>query len=505
MQSIDKKIIHILSQDKDNACLALIGKWGIGKTYLWKESIEKKLQAKEQKVIYISLFGKEHYQEVLDDIIAQLQNALKKFFNHFKGELSAGVGCASFSLPLNSLFSFFQKEDFKKIIVCFDDIERKSDKLFMRDFMGLVAHLRDIKECKVVLIFNEDELKNKDEEYKIFNEYKEKCVDYFIEISNTEEVTNLIIDDEKLNDLAKNILKNKNFENLRKLKKIIRAIKDFDKALKSKRYDGKCLHWLYEMIITIGNDQEAYNASPIANYFKSNIITSKILQHIEGELEAHDLMHISKKLEELYLSYAYEKELDEKAFTQKAHQLLEKARNIYNKEDEVTYFLLFIDNSLLLMIINVYYADNKEVENDIREALIKNYADYVHPMPDINHPTLYMNLLTNKDEDENKKWQNKLEEALQKAKKERENDPKYPLDKDKNESLITYLKRNKILTPMSLKTCISHINEYSESEIEQCFKESPIFLELVRLLSSETANENTTLQKVFNEYMLRKK
>ncbi|HDX3473044.1 TPA: hypothetical protein ROD47_001788, partial [Campylobacter jejuni] len=46
------------------------GPWGVGKTHLWKQ-VEKKLSKvnKDKKVVYIDLFGKESYKQILEEIV----------------------------------------------------------------------------------------------------------------------------------------------------------------------------------------------------------------------------------------------------------------------------------------------------------------------------------------------------------------------------------------------------------------------------------------------------
>lgn len=67
---------------------------------------------------------------------------------------SAGV----ININPDAIFSFLKKEDFKDIIVCFDNIERRSDNLSLKEILGLVNLLKEEKECNVVMIFHEEEL-----------------------------------------------------------------------------------------------------------------------------------------------------------------------------------------------------------------------------------------------------------------------------------------------------------------------------------------------------------
>lgn len=77
------KIIEIL-KDKSKICLVINGSWGIGKTHLWKQ-VEKKLSEdkKEKKVVYIDLFGKESYKQILEEIVFKIHGNYNKIMNTF--------------------------------------------------------------------------------------------------------------------------------------------------------------------------------------------------------------------------------------------------------------------------------------------------------------------------------------------------------------------------------------------------------------------------------------
>lgn len=157
------------------------------------------------------------------NIISQIISKTAKF-------KSAGV----ININPNTIFSFLKKEDFENIIVCFDNIERKSDNLSLKEILGLVNLLKEEKECNVVMIFHEEELKeqdsnlaenNKEEETEYANQnsknwyqiYKEKVIDCEITIRNNDEVAKAIIKDKinkytKIANEIKNIIENIIFE-----------------------------------------------------------------------------------------------------------------------------------------------------------------------------------------------------------------------------------------------------------------------------------------------------
>lgn len=61
-----------------------------------------------------------------------------------------------------------------KTIVCVDDIERRGANLSAREVLGLVSFLKEQRNCKVILIWNDDA---EDKERAEFEKYHEKVVD----------------------------------------------------------------------------------------------------------------------------------------------------------------------------------------------------------------------------------------------------------------------------------------------------------------------------------------
>lgn len=196
-----KKQIKTFLEDEENYSLFINGSWGVGKTYLWKE-IENEINLKndqkefynrfksnfnffnhillliefiktygkkflifivdyfsfcyfdkckpkpiKKNIVYISLFGKEHYKEILEEVTLKTYNYKKILY--FLRNLTF------WKISIGAFLQFFIKNDFKNLIICFDDLERKSDKLSIKDILGLINQLKEEK-CKVILISNEN-------------------------------------------------------------------------------------------------------------------------------------------------------------------------------------------------------------------------------------------------------------------------------------------------------------------------------------------------------------
>ncbi|MCV3383148.1 KAP family NTPase [Campylobacter sp. IFREMER_LSEM_CL292] len=163
-------------------CLAINGSWGIGKTYLWKQ-VENKLSEinADKKIVYIDLFGKESYKQILEEIVVSLHGDYNKITKTtFKGleGLVKSISGGLIDIDSDAIFSFLKKEDFYNIIVCFDNIERKSDNLSLKEILGLVNLLKEEKECNVVVIFHEEELKEQDDNLTENNKEEENEQDF---------------------------------------------------------------------------------------------------------------------------------------------------------------------------------------------------------------------------------------------------------------------------------------------------------------------------------------
>ncbi|EBF5458734.1 hypothetical protein FID05_09355, partial [Campylobacter jejuni] len=237
MNKIDN-IANFLNK-KSKKCLAINGSWGIGKTYLWKQ-VEKKLSEdskdkEDKKVVYIDLFGKESYKQILEEIVFKLYgtyNSITEKTSDIISGLIKKVSCEFIKIEPNAIFSFLKKEDFNNIIVCFDNIERRSDNLSLKEILGLVNLLKEEKECNVVMIFHKGELEEQDSNSTIndkekqakqdnsknwYQTYKEKVIDCEITIKNNDEAAKAIIKEKidqytKITDEIRNIIENIIFE-----------------------------------------------------------------------------------------------------------------------------------------------------------------------------------------------------------------------------------------------------------------------------------------------------
>lgn len=205
-----KVIDDFLSNDAAEV-LAIKGGWGAGKTYYWRTvgepCIDEKAHASFEKYSYVSLFG----VDSLDDLkFSVFQNTVDRQSAEMSGKnLSLGMsnGKAKWiksrwkdlkvllkklvkvldasQIPFISVdiesISFASVRD---TVVCLDDMERASCSIDFKDILGLVSSLKEQKNCKVILIFNDEKLSS-GRHADNYKELKEKVIDAEISFSPT--------------------------------------------------------------------------------------------------------------------------------------------------------------------------------------------------------------------------------------------------------------------------------------------------------------------------------
>lgn len=228
-------------EEKMGTAIAIIGSWGVGKTYFWEnfldsqlseERIDKKNNIFNRKYAYVSLFGIESLSDLKTQIYSNIESYhstievpkwLKSLPSIFKDTRVTQLGInAPVKLIDNLLFN-----QVKDAIICFDDFERMSNKLDIKDVMGLANQLKLEKNCQIILIL--DESKTEDKNKEKYAEYKEKLIDETIKITSVEPLIreNSKNMDEPLVDLMVKFADGLEIHNFRFFHKVIKLYEQF--------------------------------------------------------------------------------------------------------------------------------------------------------------------------------------------------------------------------------------------------------------------------------------
>jgi len=197
------------------------GKWGVGKTYFWHKF---KKELTDKKTAYVSLFGKEKIADIRTDIFLQVMSKNERIVNKTK-DLFKGIKTPF--IDISTLIASLGSQEFKDIIVCFDDFERLS-LIKLKEVLGLISELKEQKRCKIVMILNEEELNGEDR--KTLSKYKEKIVDYEFNYAPSPSESLAILQNKltafKDYPLEKYLIEHK-VNNIRIIRRIINALNDF--------------------------------------------------------------------------------------------------------------------------------------------------------------------------------------------------------------------------------------------------------------------------------------
>lgn len=202
--------------------LSVSGRWGVGKTYGWNQALAEARAAKRfprARYAYVSAFGVRSIEalkasifqstvkldendiqpslESFQDLIGSLKGLLDQAEKRSRQSLNL-ISRAISAMPVIGKASDLVVPGASLLIrhqlVCIDDVERAGHGLDLSDILGFVSSLREEKNCKVVLLLNEEGFGQERE--KEFRKHLEKVVDQAVRYTPTaEEAAEMALDD----------------------------------------------------------------------------------------------------------------------------------------------------------------------------------------------------------------------------------------------------------------------------------------------------------------------
>lgn len=177
------KIITQYLKIETNYAVIINGDYGVGKTYFYKNFLMPEIkkvslpydEGKKFTPIHISLFGFKTLEEVQTGIFLELFPILQDK----KLKLAAGIlktiirGIAEIkgagNIDIDKHIGDLTPDandwlNYKDLVICFDDLDRRSDSLKLSDFFGFINSLVENQGAKVLIIANEPVLL-KDSDY----------------------------------------------------------------------------------------------------------------------------------------------------------------------------------------------------------------------------------------------------------------------------------------------------------------------------------------------------
>lgn len=360
-------------KNEEGIAISFQGSWGIGKTFFWNYYITHKLG--DTKFVNISLFGINSLEDIKKQIVLKIYDS-NKISNFIKNNPIIGKVIESkWGVDVSLIASNFEKDDFKNIVVCFDDFERISSNLSLSEILGFISELKEQHNCKVVLINNNDMLKTQDElnhkkhirknkdgklverffttqtnNQEIFDKYTEKIIDVtlkyephlkdnirFLKEKNSDKS---YIDWELLEKLFSTIKDDNKKLNIRLMKQVIMKLELLAEVLNLENIDLKLkngiLVEIFKGVIQDKIDLTYLNLEIRTPYTLKNSFETIIKKHsvdlefFKTEIEKFNLSIVQEesqralyqKIQDTYFKYLYELEYDDNSFVKDFYELL---------------------------------------------------------------------------------------------------------------------------------------------------------------------------------------
>ncbi|KYC36339.1 hypothetical protein WA1_42215 [Scytonema hofmannii PCC 7110] len=230
-----ERILKRFLCNENDKVLAIKGNWGIGKTYLVQNLLNKH---KKEYYLYGSVFGISSIEQLKSRMLANSKEiatinnqrsqgfeSITKFLNKQIAKFVEWVsrnslrlektpkldlvlpGHSSIPVAGSLIFAFgdlvldvlFHMHLNKDSIVCIDDLERSAN-ISLEELLGFVEYLSQNIHCKTILIYNEEFLNEKSK--TLLNQYREKVIDRECKLNPTvEENLNFIFKDKDSYDI----------------------------------------------------------------------------------------------------------------------------------------------------------------------------------------------------------------------------------------------------------------------------------------------------------------
>ena len=395
----------------DSFVIAIKGNWGTGKTFFWNKFKEENL--KEKPYAYVSLFGKDSISDIKKDVIIQISvkdkhlSTVSEKIKDIKTTLGFKEDDSNFGLSgslLSAAMSLFQKKEFKDVVICIDDFERKSSKLDIKDILGYLSQLKEQFGCQIVLILNEDKISNDDGTYK---DYKEKIVDFEYTYNPSVEEAYKIIEIELLDFKIefKEYCSKVNLNNIRIMKKIVRVLNRVNENIDFKQFTPLTKKTFLDKLFSIlvinykyssnirelskyalsrrfDNEQNKEQIDTKKEEILSYVVYENILYHTDNidtlilefcnksilnyqELNnqllilnsKNEEINIENKFHELQHEMLYDLKIDKDAYVEKVFSFLEKNHSIIFRKTAFSNFMFYLNELKAIDSVNIQKYD----------------------------------------------------------------------------------------------------------------------------------------------------
>jgi hypothetical protein len=277
-----KREASLFLNDNESGVLVVAGKWGVGKTHAWNNQLKDSKTAGRiglGKYAYVSLFGLTSLEDVKQAIIentvdrerigkqpdlSSLQTSVTALTSNWRRGFSlvSSVGpIAEYAAAVSKIGFFFVRNQ----IICIDDLERKSQSLEIRDILGLISFLKEQRNCKVIVLLNDEALGPDEGD---FRKQLEKVADTAVRFTPTpEQAADIAISAQT--PLASQFRKDciaLGIVNIRTIKKLERHAKRLQEELQS--FDERVIEQALHTLVLLGFGNLQPDVAPSVEFIR---------------------------------------------------------------------------------------------------------------------------------------------------------------------------------------------------------------------------------------------
>ena len=364
MQKIIDIVKDYLIKESNNALL-ITGQWGVGKTYFFDNKLSeeikgisiKKNESVKYKPIRISLSGVTSIDDIERRIVAELYPSLNK-------GTKIGKGIFKFLLSLPKIKEYIPEipnsdvidSETDNLIICFDDLERRSKTFPIDSLIGYINNLTENNNLKTIIIANTNKIEDNN-----FDEIKEKLIGREIEYKiNIEEVFDTLIQSEfqSFSEYTEFLQKEKNFicsffhnyKNIRTLKFILTRYHDIYSQIEK---IAPSIDYIHSNKDTVLKETLLFTIA-ISIEYKGGSVTRNNKEEIDN------IIRFSRKDIERFLN----KETSHDQKNDEEETILKKIKSNYYYQNNVIYYFY---EPIFDYIIGLNILDENLLEKDIKK------------------------------------------------------------------------------------------------------------------------------------------
>ena len=364
MQKIINIVKDYLTKETNNALL-ITGKWGVGKTYFFDNILSEEIEetsikgneSVKYKPIRVSLSGVTNIGDIERRIVAELYPSLNK-------GIKWGKGIFKFLLSIPKIKEYIPEipnsdvidSETDNLVICFDDLERKSKTFDIDSLIGYINNLTENDNLKTIIIANTDKIENKK-----FHKIKEKLIGREIEYKiNIEEIYNTLIHDkfQSFSEYTKFLQKEKEFicsffqdyKNIRTLKFILSYYHDIFSQIE---IIAPSIQYVQSNKEALLKDTLLFTIAISIEYKEGNITKNS-----KDEIDNTFKIDIERITRLLHSDQPIREENDE------PQTILEAIKSKYYNENNFNYFFY---ESIFNYIVGINILDEDLLDKDIKE------------------------------------------------------------------------------------------------------------------------------------------